>query len=306
MNDPRQRSGTVVVGCDGSWASQRAVVAATGEAARRGITLVLLAVAEPGSVREDRLEIVRSAAEDAMAVTERAAALACDVDPAQPTRVVIAPDVASAALADLARGAVLLVLGRHGVHGQVAFSLGSTSAELARRFGCPVFVSRDRSGGEEVVEGEPPVVLVGLDAGPDSARVLSAAAHEAAVRGTRLVALHAIRSGRPRSRADLAVGWQRVHDAVRAANLPVGIPSRLVITRDEPATALVIRARPDDLLVVGTRGGGRLAGLVEGSVSRAVLAAMPCDVVVVQPPRQAGDPRATGLAAVGSDRGDGR
>ena len=43
------------------------------------------------------------------------------------------------------------------------------------------------------------------------------------------------------------------------------------------------RALPDDLMVVGTRGEGRLAGLIAGSVCRGVLDAMPCDVMVVPP-----------------------
>lgn len=67
------------------------------------------------------------------------------------------------------------------------------------------------------------------------------------------------------------------------AQLPVGVPNRLVITQDDPAPALLHRVGPTDLLVVGTHGQGRLAGLVAGSVSRAVLNKMTCDVLVVQP-----------------------
>jgi len=39
-------TGAVVVGCDRSWESQNAVVAATCEASRRGCELVLIAVVE--------------------------------------------------------------------------------------------------------------------------------------------------------------------------------------------------------------------------------------------------------------------
>ena len=59
--------------------------------------------------------------------------------------------------------------------------------------------------------------------------------------------------------------------------------SRLVVTQEPAVHALVTRALPDDLLVVGTRGEGRLAGLIAGSVCRGVLDAMPCDVMVVPP-----------------------
>jgi nucleotide-binding universal stress UspA family protein len=168
-----------------------------------------------------------------------------------------------------------------------------------------VLIGRDLSSLDEPVHGaEPPVVLVGLDAGKDCARVLRVAADEAAVRGARLVAVHALNTAPAHTKVALAVGWRRVHDAMRSAGLPVGVPSRLVITRDDPVTALLLRARPQDLLVVGTRGGGRLAGLVQGSVSRAVLDSMPCDVLVVPQPRpgQPGNQSAPGdLALAGTD-----
>jgi nucleotide-binding universal stress UspA family protein len=55
-------------------------------------------------------------------------------------------------------------------------------------------------------------------------------------------------------------------------------------------TALLARCAPDDLLVVGTRGGGTLAGLVQGSVARGVLDGLLCDVIVVPPgAREAAD-----------------
>ena len=302
-------TGSVVVGCDGSWHSEQAVRVATMEARRRGAGLVLLAVAEVERNVPDRLQWLAQATEDAVegakAVAERALTHVVELAPTQPTQVVIATDFAAPEVAATGRVASLLVLGRHGLHGQLAFSLGSTSAELARRFACPVLIGRDQSSLDEPGRGaEPPVVLVGLDAGKDCARVLRVAADEAAVRGARLVAVHALNASPAHTNVALAVGWRRVHDAMRSAGLPVGVPSRLVITRDDPVTALLLRARPQDLLVVGTRGGGRLAGLVQGSVSRAVLDAMPCDVLVVPQPRpgQPGNQSNPGdLALAGTD-----
>ena len=296
--------GTVVVGCDGSWHSRQAVRVAAREALRRGTGLVLLSVAEPLSAGPDQLpRLVRAADDamsDAMAVAEQALTLVVDIDPTLPTQVVIAPELAAPEAAAAAAGAGLLVLGRHGVHGQLAFSIGSTSAELARLFSCPVMVATDAPTQPLPQDAEPSLVLVGLDAGRDCARIFTVAAQEAAARGSRLVAVHALAPGTGRARADLAAGWRRVHEAMRSVTLPEGVPSRLVITRDDPVTALLLRARAGDLLVVGTKAGGRLAGLVAGSVSRGVLDSMPCDVLVVTPPRPgSGDDR--GLALAGQE-----
>jgi len=56
-----------------------------------------------------------------------------------------------------------------------------------------------------------------------------------------------------------------------------------VITSDDPVHALLRRVGQADLLVVGTHGHGRLAGQIAGSVSRAILDKMTCDVLLVQP-----------------------
>ena len=60
------------------------------------------------------------------------------------------------------------------------------------------------------------------------------------------------------------------------------VPWRLVWTAGVAAAEALLRyADPDDLLVLGNRGGGRLAGHVTESVTRAVLDEMPCDVMLV-------------------------
>ena len=304
MTATRTPQGPVVVGCDGSWHSQQAVRVATGEAVRRGAGLVVLSVAEPLVAGEDRLQVLVRAAEDAvadaMSVAERALTQVVAIAPTLPTRVVIAPELTAAEVAEVAREAELLVLGRHGVHGQLAFSLGSTSAELVRMFSCPVLVATDAPEVPLPEGSEDPVVVVGLDARKECARIFTIAAQEAATRGARLVAVHALPPGRGQARADLAAGWRHVHDVMRSVALPPGVPSRLVITRDDPVTALLLRARSGDLLVVGTKAGGRLAGLVAGSVSRGVLDGMPCDVLVVPPGRPVTTDR-SGLALAGSD-----
>ena len=57
---------------------------------------------------------------------------------------------------------------------------------------------------------------------------------------------------------------------------------------DEPVVALLARCGPEDVLVVGTRGGGTLAGLIHASVARGVLDGLPCEVIVVPPGARVG------------------
>jgi nucleotide-binding universal stress UspA family protein len=88
-------------------------------------------------------------------------------------------------------------------------------------------------------------------------------------------------------------------DAVRSLAVCDAVPVQVEVVQDHPVTALLDRCGPDDVLVVGTRGGGTLAGLVYGSVARGVLDGLVCDVMVVPPglvgrgaARRAGSPNA--------------
>ena len=108
--------------------------------------------------------------------------------------------------------------------------------------------------------------------------VVAVAAREAAERHTPLLIVHAIPM-------QDAAQFQAEHDWIAAvvagAGVPSWLPHRTVVTVADPTAAVLDRVEPDDLLVVATRGEGRLAGLVAGSVTRALLDAGPCDVLVV-------------------------
>lgn len=281
-------TGTIVVGCDTSRESRHAVVAATVEASRRGMALVLLAVGEQRPYWPDNLaRVFRAEAESAQIAHEaadRALALVVATDPAVAVQAVFVKDLDSPELAGVARRAGLLVLGQRGDGGQVTFSLGSTSAELARRFHCPMLVvhAQVRPGESDQV-GQDAAVFAGIDTSHGADAVLSVALTEAVIRDLPLVVVHGVQRADPVDRAVVAEGWRRCRAALRQACLPAGIPSRLVITQADPVPALLHRVGPRDLLVVGTRGRACLAGLITGSVSREVLDKMTCDVLVVQP-----------------------
>lgn len=285
--DPRPM-GPVVVGCDSSWESQNAVAAATREASRRGTELVLLAVAERRPNRPDGLawvtRVEAESARDAQRAADLAMAKAVATDAAVAVQTVIVKAIDSPELVDSAGQAGLLVLGRRGDGGLVAFSLGSTSAELARRFRCPILVVHDQELPSHAQRfGPGRAVVARLDITAEAGAVLSVAVTEAVIRGLPLVVVYALQRDKAVGHTFIAQGWGRYQAALGEAQLPAYVPSRLVITQDDPVQALLGRVGPADVLVVGTRGQGRLEGLISGSVSRQILDQMTCDVIVVRP-----------------------
>jgi nucleotide-binding universal stress UspA family protein len=126
---------------------------------------------------------------------------------------------------------------------------------------------------EAPVTGRP--VVVGVDGSPGAARAVAWAAGEAArrQRPLRVVAVlpaHGVRSAFLASDA--------VEDARRAVP---GLEVSGDVLGGDPVDALVEAGRGAEVLVVGTRGRGALAGMVLGTVSAAVAARAVCPTVVV-------------------------
>jgi nucleotide-binding universal stress UspA family protein len=126
-------------------------------------------------------------------------------------------------------------------------------------------------------------VVVGVDGRGGEEELLSVAADEARSRGAGLVIVRAVRPGGTEDRLARPQVWDETWMAVHQAEQTADVSSRVVVAVDEPVRALLVECGSDDLLVVGTRGEGRLAGLVGGSVARGVIDAGLCDVVVVPP-----------------------
>ena len=273
----------VVVGSDGSWESQAAVRAATRLAALHGESLVVVAVSRP---HDSSLGGHRSAQDAArgrgVATATQAVELAHATDPTVSVEAVVLTDLEDPVLRSVAARASRLVVGGHGAGGQSAFSLGSVSEGLMRQIPRPVLVTatsrgtrklRTRTGAVPV-----PKVLVGFRPGIDPAHLLSLAAEEAVVRGVVLRVLTSVPG-----RGDVAEVQHAVWEAIRADATCADVAAEVEVVR-EPAEEL-LHGEPEetDLLVVGTRGGGTLAGLVRGSIARSVLDDPPCDVLVVPP-----------------------
>jgi nucleotide-binding universal stress UspA family protein len=124
------------------------------------------------------------------------------------------------------------------------------------------------------------VVVAGIERLEDSTPVVLEAAHEAQVRGARLVLLHAVRhhlghGGVP----DESPAWLQ-------EEFP-GLDVSLRRVHGDPARSLVAAGEEADLLVVG-RGGPLLGSDRLGRTSHEVLDTASCPVLVVEPDGQAG------------------
>jgi nucleotide-binding universal stress UspA family protein len=149
-------NGRIVVGVDGSEASNQALSWALAEARLRGDTVValhawaapypaptalpgaMLAPVEPGTAVEGGMaEALRKGAEDLLA---QAVSRAGPADLTIEQRLVEAP--AATALIEEAKGAELLVVGSRGHGGFTGLLLGSVSQQVANHAPCPVVIVR--------------------------------------------------------------------------------------------------------------------------------------------------------------------
>jgi nucleotide-binding universal stress UspA family protein len=287
----------IVVGCDGSWHSHRAVTAATYEAVRRGAELTVLTVPTMGDLRSYHLGDMARCEQDALSTATGMAstglAWAREVDPAVRARALVLP-LDAPELAALMTTTELLVLGGHGKGGQRAFSLGSTSLQLAHAAVAPLLLAAP--DGPVGKSAHQPTVVVGLDSQPWSSHALAYAVAQAAMRAAALVVVRALLPGQPRISAAIA-GAERdcavalEHESADLAKVKVLVTVAPVID------ALLGACTPNSLLVLGNRGAGRLRGPVPGSLTQKLMEAAVCDVVLV--PTRAGENRVmTGSAAV--------
>lgn len=259
----------VVVGVDDTTHAREAVGWGAAEAARLGAPLRLVAASGlvgehlPGRTgRDRRLHEVLTAAR-AAAVEAGAPAVTTAVRSGYPAEV----------LAEESRTARLVVLGDRGASRFEGALAGSVAVSLLSRAECPVVVVRGRSLRTTRATAGLPVV-VGLDGTPAADAALEVALELAAARGADLVVLHC---------AEQPVGGPVVDRLVAARAAGRGVLVRVVSGAGHPDDLLLAEARRAQLVVVGSRGRGDLAGLLLGSVSAALVHGADCPVVVVGP-----------------------
>lgn len=132
-------------------------------------------------------------------------------------------------------------------------------------------------------------IVAGYDGSPGSQEALDWAVWEARARGLVLTVCHACAPGRPVAPGDAAadLAWQYcervVAGGVQHARGAMGTRDvRPLLVSGSPASALCEVSESADMVVLGSRGGGGLAGLLLGSVSSQVAAHARGPVVVVR------------------------
>ncbi|MBB2910818.1 nucleotide-binding universal stress UspA family protein [Streptosporangium becharense] len=292
----------VVVGVDGSPSSQRAVEWAADDAARRGCALRIVHACEPwtydiplqtppgfrDSVTEHYREVLDAATETARRRV-----------PGLTVETALEPGRAAEVLRRQAADAEQVVVGSRGLGGFTGLLLGSVSLTLAGHVTVPVVVVRGERGHRrgEAIGGEPErphgEVVVGFDGSAHSAVTLEYAFTEAARRGARLHAVHTWQMPvvglyapvYPPFSEDLFEAGQRVTTDTVAPwreKFP-GVEVEETAVCGHPVAALCEASDRADLVVVGSRGMGRLGSAVLGSVSHGVLHHAHCPVAVVPP-----------------------
>jgi nucleotide-binding universal stress UspA family protein len=294
MSAGRSRS-HVVAGVDGSAEALRAVRWAAREAHRREIPLRLVSAFEWAGDRaavhrlsEQRFrEVLGRMAGEAVAVAEGVArAVAPEIDIERQ----VTPGAAIDILRNASATARMLVLGDRGSSRMQSAVAGSVAVAMTTGAYCPVVIVRG-----DLTDAQGPAdlpIVVGIDGSATSERATGFAFEEAAVRRVPLIAVHtwwdpvagpalarfldldAVEADERRRLDDRLAGWSEKYPEV-----PVGRS----VTRELPAHALMDHASRAQLVVVGSRGRGDLAGLVLGSVSNALVHGAPCPVAVVGP-----------------------
>jgi nucleotide-binding universal stress UspA family protein len=294
VDAPRQR---IVVGVDGSTGARAALAWSLTEAARRGADLEVLAAfaidyywADPYLVDARRIHAVREDTEvrARAAVHEVRAELTSvlgveDVDVA----VLVVPGTPSEHLVQRSEAADLLVVGSRG-RGAVRSTLaGSVALHCSVHARCPVVVVHDapagRTGGG---------VVVGLDDSEPARAALRAAVRQASPIDARVTAVLAY--GVPDEWSDLhLVMGESAHQAtVRGERLVAEALADDAEQRDavrvraiegSPGPVLVRTAEGASLLVVGCRSRNQLQGVLLGSAALYCVLHAGCPVMVVRP-----------------------
>lgn len=162
--------------------------------------------------------------------------------------------------------------------------LGSVSSSVLHHAAGPVTIVP----APRTTDQSAPRVIVGMDHSRDARRALTAAVEQAGRRGATLVPVYVreplvLPRGGPHA-PDIALledSERHLLDAeARAAG---GTDVRSQILTGNPVARLLELARPQDLLVLGSRGRGGFAALLLGSTSTQVAQHAPCPVLVIRP-----------------------
>ncbi len=285
----------IIVGVDGSAASDAAVSWAAHDAVIRGLPLTLIHVEDPAASTWSQAPLLEELAgwqeAEGRSILTNASKIAHDTadDNAQiPISGELLFSATVSTLLDLSKDAELIVVGTNGRGALTRGLLGSVSSGLVRHAHCPVAVIRDEE--PRIPHFAQAPVLLGIDGSSASKLATAIAFDEASRRRVDLIALHAWSY---REIIELpGVDWSAVEAeeerllAVALAGLQERYPDVTVhklLVCDRPARALVETSQSAQLVVLGSHGRNAFTRMLLGSVSNAVVQSVSMPVIVARP-----------------------
>jgi nucleotide-binding universal stress UspA family protein len=281
----------VLVGVDGSACAQQALVWAAADAAARGTGLTVATVVELPRLADVPIsaQLLDTAARTGETIADQAAGRARAMAPGTAVGSRVATGGAAAELLRLATGTEEVVVGSRGDGGFAALLLGSVGCQVAAHADRPVVVVR----GNAAADGP---VVVGIDGSDHSEIALEygfgyADRHRLPLLVLRVDApdvfmypmvpapypvlqeLTRVRAGIVSDTEEVVAAWAAKYPGVRVDS---------AVRAGQPTEQLIEASREAALLVVGSRGHGRLTGMLLGSVSQAAVRHAHCPVAVVR------------------------
>ena len=287
--------GSVVVGVDGSDASDRAVLWGAHQASLDHRPVVLVHAASPtvattwvGAPAFDAAALLQALEDSGRVQLQEAAATVHAKDPSLEVFRVFDHRDPRDALLSLSGKAHLVVVGSRGRGPMASLLLGSVSLAVSQHASCPVVVVRhdgDLSHGG---------IVVGSDGTVRSDAAVGFAFRQASLRSLPLTVVHAFWSeqdegypsmARDYAKADIEDMQLMLAESIAGpeADYP-DVTVTLHVERGIPDTVLLHACKSADLVVVGTHPTNAVYDLLAGEVSRSVLGHAHCPVAVVPDP----------------------